>query len=135
MELIPILSTIILAATASTFILAVGAYILYKIREHRGKRNIIHSPVKYEAELLTPVRNENEKITDELKRHQPDDLKKIKQNLNIVSMKDNTENKSHEEFAQELKEAKRIKSKFLKYTSEGYISPKDDKKQGITRWR
>jgi len=91
--------------------------------------------VKYEAELLTPVRNENEKITDELKRHQPDDLKKIKQNLNIVSMKDNTENKSHEEFAQELKEAKRIKSKFLKYTSEGYISPKDDKKQGITRWR
>ncbi len=33
MELIPILSTIILVATISTFILAVGAYILYKIRE------------------------------------------------------------------------------------------------------
>jgi len=37
MELIPILSTIILAATASTFILAVGAYILYKIGNTEGK--------------------------------------------------------------------------------------------------
>jgi hypothetical protein len=135
MELIPILSTIILAATASTFILAVGAYILYKIRERRGKRNIIHSPTNYEAELLMPVRNENEKITDELKSRQPDDLKKIKQNLDIVSIKDDVENKNQVEFTQELKEANKIKSKFLKYTSEGYISPKDDKKKGITRWR
>ncbi len=135
MELIPILSTIILAATASTFLLAVGAYILYKIRERRGKRNIIHSPMRYEAELLTPVRNENEKIPDELKSRQTDDFKKTKQNLNLVSMKDDAANKSHEELTQELKEAKMIKSKFLKYTSEGYISPKDDKKQGIIRWR
>ncbi|MGE5796786.1 MAG: hypothetical protein ACM339_12820 [Ignavibacteria bacterium] len=131
MELIPILSTIILAATASTFILAVGAYILYKIRERRGKRNIIHSPMKYEAEFLMPVGNENEKIPDELKSHQPDDLKIVKQNLNILSIKDDVENKNQGE----LKDAKRIKSKFLKYTSEGYISPKDDKKKGIIRWR
>jgi hypothetical protein len=135
MELIPILSTIILAATASTFLLAVGAYILYKIRERRGKRNIVHSPMKYEAELLAPARDETEIIPDDLKLRQPDDLKKTKQNLNMVSMKEDAENKSHRELAQELKEAKRIKSKFLKYTSEGYISPKDDKKQGIIRWR
>ena len=37
MELIPILSLIILVATISTFILAVGAYILYKIRERKGR--------------------------------------------------------------------------------------------------
>lgn len=35
MELVPILSTIILVGTIATFILAVAAYILYKIRERR----------------------------------------------------------------------------------------------------
>ena len=37
MELIPILSTIILVATISTFLLAIGAYILYKVREKTRK--------------------------------------------------------------------------------------------------
>ena len=35
MEIVPILSTIILVGTIATFILAVAAYILYKIRERR----------------------------------------------------------------------------------------------------
>ena len=38
MELIPILSTIILVATISTFVLAVGAYILYKVQEGKADR-------------------------------------------------------------------------------------------------
>ncbi len=37
MEIIPILSTIILVATIATFILAVAAYILYKIRERKAR--------------------------------------------------------------------------------------------------
>jgi len=37
MELIPILSTMILVGTVATFILAVAAYILYKIREKKGQ--------------------------------------------------------------------------------------------------
>lgn len=37
MELVPILSTIILVGTIATFILAVFAYILYKIRERQGR--------------------------------------------------------------------------------------------------
>jgi hypothetical protein len=37
MELVPILSTIILVGTIATFILAVAAYILYKIREGRAR--------------------------------------------------------------------------------------------------
>lgn len=37
MELVPILSTIILVGTIATFILAVAAYILYKIRERRAR--------------------------------------------------------------------------------------------------
>lgn len=37
MQLVPILSTIILVGTIATFILAVAAYILYKIRERRAR--------------------------------------------------------------------------------------------------
>jgi hypothetical protein len=39
MELVPILSTIILVGTIATFILAVAAYILYKIREGRARES------------------------------------------------------------------------------------------------
>jgi len=56
MELIPILSLIILVATISTFILAVGAYILYKIRERKGKTVSSEKPASIEAELVTPTR-------------------------------------------------------------------------------
>lgn len=37
MQLVPILSTIILVGTIATFILAVAAYILYKIRERKAR--------------------------------------------------------------------------------------------------
>ncbi len=56
MELIPILSLIILVATISTFILAVGAYILYKIRERKGKHIVAEQPETIEAQLVTPTR-------------------------------------------------------------------------------
>ena len=56
MELIPILSLIILVATISTFILAVGAYILYKVRERKGKTSAAEQPSAIEAELVTPTR-------------------------------------------------------------------------------
>lgn len=54
MELIPILATIILMATISTFFLAVGAYILYKIRERRGSQQEVVQPSTIQAELVTP---------------------------------------------------------------------------------
>ena len=56
MELIPILSLIILVATISTFILAVGAYILYKIRERKGRKSVASKPDTIEAELVTPTK-------------------------------------------------------------------------------
>lgn len=54
MELIPILSLIILVATISTFILAVGAYILYKIRERKGTQQA-PQPSSIPAELIAPT--------------------------------------------------------------------------------
>src|SRR4030042_2814095 len=55
MELIPILSLIILVAPISTFILAVGAYILYKIRESRGRVAQAPQPAAIPAELIAPA--------------------------------------------------------------------------------
>lgn len=62
MELIPILSTIILVATISTFILAVGAYILYKIREGRVKVTHYKKPEYHEAEYFVPREKKEHKI-------------------------------------------------------------------------
>ncbi len=55
MELIPILSFIILVATVSTFILAVGAYILYKVRERKGRVGKAVEPAALPAELVAPA--------------------------------------------------------------------------------
>lgn len=55
MELIPILSLIILVATISTFILAVGAYILYKVRERKGVLAQAPQPSAIPAELIAPA--------------------------------------------------------------------------------
>lgn len=54
MELIPILATIILVATISTFFLSIGAYILYKVREARGVKATVAPPATIQAELVTP---------------------------------------------------------------------------------
>ncbi len=54
MELIPILSLIILVSTISTFILAVGAYVLYKIRERKGRIAKAKPPETIPAELVEP---------------------------------------------------------------------------------
>lgn len=55
MELIPILSTIILVATISTFLLAIGAYILYKARERRGQVAEAPRQAEIRAEVVTPA--------------------------------------------------------------------------------
>ena len=55
MELIPILSLIILVATISTFVLSVGAYILYKVRERKGITAKAPQPSAIPAELVTPA--------------------------------------------------------------------------------
>jgi len=55
MELIPILSFIILVATASTFVLAVGAYALYKVRERKGRVGKAAEPAALPAEMVTPT--------------------------------------------------------------------------------
>jgi hypothetical protein len=48
MQLVPILSTIILVGTLATFILAVSAYVLYKMREKQASQDRVARPVQHQ---------------------------------------------------------------------------------------
>ena len=54
-DLIPILSTIILATTIVTIVLAVGSYAAYKLRDKKRARRKLAAPAE-EEEPLRPFR-------------------------------------------------------------------------------
>jgi hypothetical protein len=124
MELIPILSTIILVATISTFLLAIGAYILYKVREGRGQQVVPLVPSTVKAELLTPV-----EAPVLVPQHGPA----------IVPQPVYFEPKpipSYQQRSEERNYPQPKEYKFLKYTSEGYVVPsKEEKSTGVLRWK
>jgi hypothetical protein len=118
MELIPVLSTIILVATISTFLLAIGAYILYKIREGKGQQVVAPVPSTVRAELYTPAETP---------------VQIPKQGPEIAPQPAYFEPKTAPEtgYYPHPKE-----HKFLKYTSDGYIVPsKEEKTTGTLKWK
>ena len=54
MELIPIFAFIVLVASIATFIFSLVAYILFKVREKRGKYVANAQPKAFKAELVAP---------------------------------------------------------------------------------
>ena len=54
MEIIPIFAFIVLVVTTGTFIFAIAAYILFKIRERRGSLETASRSEALEAELVAP---------------------------------------------------------------------------------
>lgn len=78
MELIPVFAFIVLVATIATFIFSLAAYILYKIREKRGRFTETAPHQAFKAELVAPnyyylpsniqqvneINNENNDIID-----------------------------------------------------------------------
>jgi len=121
MELIPVLSTIILVATISTFLLAIGAYILYKIREGKGQQVVASTPATVNAELLTPaeapvlVPQQGPAIAPSV-YIEPNPAPSVQPDA--VNY---TRSKEH---------------KFLKYTSEGYVVPSKEEKSAVTlKWK
>ncbi len=172
MELIPILSTIILVATISTFLLAIGAYILYKVRERKGTQTTTKEPAEIEAELVTPVAASSQKaapderiipqpiyveqqsgfqrqpifvqqrnsIQGQQQRFTPgpqpyngfSNSTQLNSNINLKQQR-NGETVKSTGLTKEEKQT--IDSKFMKYTDEGYIPAKNDKKSGALKWR
>ncbi len=148
MELIPILSTIILVATICTFILAVGAYILYKIREKRGEQIQHHPPSSVHAELVTPEESEyrREEFVRPEQMNVPVEPQYIKTSPKSGGYPGSREQRGgkqgyystgEEESVkyERLKSKKTTGKKFLKYTSEGYVPTEEDKDTGALKWR
>lgn len=144
MELIPILSTIILVATISTFLLAIGAYILYKIRERKGEPVPYPKPSSVRAELVTPDETEygRERYIRPEKMQTPFEPHYVKTSsgsgmYNMEQEYQRPQSKYYHVEEQEISPAARIrtKKKFLKYTTEGYIPTEEDKNTGILKWR
>ena len=146
MELIPILSTIILVATICTFILAIGAYILYKVRESRQQQQYVTKPSSVKAELVTPseTRLTAQGIT-QVKRVEPGISRELNIQEKIPSQSRYTPEPRGYKYSKEQQQVSKEKTKveqrlsdenkFLKYTSEGYVSPKEDRNSGAIKWR
>lgn len=149
MELIPILSTIILVATICTFILAIGAYILYKIREGKQQTAYYGKPSTVQAELVVPGESPAAAQPIYQERRQPSRQQQsgITQDIFHPEKKPSqshytpeprgykfTEKKFSQERGQ-TREKLTDENKFLKYTSEGYVSPKEDRISEAVKWR
>ena len=117
MELIPILSAIILVATISTFLLAIGAYILYKVRESKGQQEEATVPSTVVAELLTP-----EEPSIQVPHPGP-----------VIAPQPAL---SYQRKSEAVNYHQPIENQFIKYTSEGNASPfKEEKSTGALKWK
>ncbi len=147
MELIPILSTIILVATISTFILSIGAYILYKIREKQTVLSMRTAPRTLQAELVVPADVIPSRLTaQETKPSQyqsPYTVQKpasaftsirqptiLQEPIKISVEKDKKVYEPRQAYTRKTTE-----NKFLKYTTEGYVTTEEDKAAGVLKWR
>lgn len=150
MELIPILSTIILVATICTFILAIGAYILYKIREGKPQYAYQTKPSTVKAELVVPsegvftkeaaIGEQGRAITVEpgitkeeyTKQRQPSQSKYTPEPRGYKLEEEKVEK---QKLRVRLHDRLSDENKFLKYTSDGYIPTQEDRNSGETKWR
>ncbi len=175
MELIPILSTIILVATISTFMLAIGAYILYKVRERKGQSVVAPQPSEVKAELVTPASvlsahpSEQQRAVQQqvhverqpiiIQQQMPQGPAPMQSKFSpkpqpyaVYGQSYNAGSSQQRQFAQPVNNQQRSfqgqrsgnqssserssrESKFMKYTTEGYVPTKDDKDAGALKWR
>lgn len=150
MELIPILSTIILVATICTFILAIGAYILYKIREGKPQYAYQTKQASVKAELVVPSEAvfSKETVVSEQSRVLPvepgitrEEYTKQRQPSQSKFTPEPRGYKMEEEKIEKQKVRVRPQerfsdeNKFLKYTSDGYIPTQEDRSSGEVKWR
>lgn len=165
MELIPILSLIILVATISTFILAVGAYILYKIRERKGVTAQAPQPAAVPAELIAPapLMAEQRVVTPERRTFESPaqqqeygyeyqrqsgygsqeeqrgpELRPTYVGTNPNYSESRYERPSSESAARNYEpERTQTKKKFVRYTNEGYVEPtrQDKRQEDNLKWR
>jgi len=147
MELIPILSLIILFATISTFILAVGAYVLYKIRERKGQLRKAAAPATIQAELITPAPlvGEQRNTQTSSRRTFTDEQYGTKDSMVETSagtsagpqMRPTFVSSSYGESQYQKDSGKSSSSrrKFMRYTNEENSNQQENKQEDNLRWR
>jgi hypothetical protein len=150
MELIPILSTIILVATICTFILAIGAYILYKIREGKSQYAYQTKPASVQGELVVPSetifsKDPNISGQGQIKTVEPGITREEYTMQRQPSQSKHTPEPRGYRIEEEKVEKQKVRvrpqerfsdeNKFLKYTSEGYIPTQEDRNSGEVKWR
>ena len=148
MELVPILSLIVLVATILTFILSIGAYIHYKIRERKGSSVKAAQPVAIEAELVTPAPLMNQRrfgqtgfrtyaeeqyiTNDESRGTQVSENTRITDRAGTSGRTTNNESlnaaRQYTSDPGNTKITETGKRKFMRYTSDGFIDTEEDKK-------
>lgn len=134
MELIPILSTIILVATISTFILAVGAYILYKVQEKRADQYARREAATERAEFIEPANfGGRELVIDKLKE-KPIYVEQHYRPVETVYQSTKTD-RLHSGKEGTRIQRKPLETRFAKFTSEGYVKTDEDKNAGVISWR
>ena len=150
MELIPILSTIILVATICTFILAIGAYILYKVREGKSQHAYQTKPASVKGELVVPseaIYSKDSTVTErgQIKTVEPGITREEYTKQPQPSQSKYTPEPRGYKIEQEKIEKQKVRvrpqerfsdeNKFLKYTSDGYIPTQEDRNSGEVKWR
>jgi len=153
MELIPILSLIMLVATIATFILAIGAYILYKIRERKGRTESDNQQESVSAELVTPsqvlseTRTTKDAYTGDLTSTRRTYAKPLYTEVNktvprmrptyVAPIYTKAESRSWKQTSPtQIKERVTGQRKYLRYTQDGYVEPVQDKnKDSSLKWR
>ena len=133
MERLLTISTIILLATTCTFLLAAAAYLLFKTRvRKREKSAALQTDFPLTKEIIPPVdfKTVNNKPETQPPSYIPRNLHLQQQKgiqLEAEKMKENTSKILHQKI--------RSVQKFLKYTPEGNIPPKEDKESKTLKWR
>ena len=131
MELIPILSAIILVATISTFILAIGAYIVFKVQEKRADKLVQREEKLEMAEALKPAVIDDSKLA--VKPAANTQVLEHKQKPLVPSDVKNVKSKSDSQSKQIKDGQKPTGAKYMKYNSSGYTKIDDDRR--IITWR
>jgi hypothetical protein len=124
MELIPVISAII---SVVTFLLVVISFIVYKVRVKRRKNHFYPEQLKDQGESKPSKEFEGTQQFIKASDYRP----------YSQSKQTNTSepNKPKENFSRNHFDKHGTKPRYLKYTSDGYITPEEDKMEGNLKWR
>lgn len=131
MELVPILSTIILVGTIATFILAVAAYILYKIRERRAHEGgVVQQQTAQESHVLVAPQQPQMIAQPQSQQQQP------QTNVYVSQQREQAQQQqAPQTVPQVAAPTSQQNSLFWEYTDEGFVPvrPEDAKEQEESR--